>query len=221
MNKFKNSRTTLQLVSLAAAVILLLSLTLLGRMAVASSSGQVSEEERRKNCDDTKKERADLTKEYLEITRQLKTLKSGPERSKLERRKTGILDRNKELVSRLSYYGCAALPPKKPADPIAEARAFGKWSGTYKNSKGHSDTSSISFTKGVDGKIKGNEDGTDIENVTVDGNLITFKYKLSGCRTVAGSLTINADGKTASGSYTVTECNSDKYTGDYIGYKKQ
>jgi hypothetical protein len=98
----------------------------------------------------------------------------------------------------------------------------GRWSGTYRNSKNQSGTAYISFSESADGKITGDEDGVPIENVTVSGNVVWFKYKLSGCRTVEGRLAINPDGKTASGSYTVTECNgTDKYTGNYIDYKKQ
>jgi hypothetical protein len=99
---------------------------------------------------------------------------------------------------------------------------IGRWSGTYRNSKNQSGTSYLSFSESTDGKIRGNEDGVPIENVTVAGNVVWFKYKLNGCRTVEGRLAINADGKTAGGSYTVTECNgTDKYTGNYIDYKKQ
>jgi hypothetical protein len=99
---------------------------------------------------------------------------------------------------------------------------LGRWSGTYRNSKNQSGSSYISFSESADGKITGNEDGVPIENVTVAGNVVWFKYKLSGCRTVEGRLAINRDGKTASGSYTVTECNgTDRYSGSYIDYKRQ
>jgi hypothetical protein len=103
-----------------------------------------------------------------------------------------------------------------------ESPALGTWRGTYQNSKNQSGIAYISFTKGADGKITGIEDGAPIEDVTVTGNVVTFKYKLNGCRTVTGRLIINTDGKTASGSYTVTECdNTGRYTGNYIDYKKQ
>ena len=109
-----------------------------------------------------------------------------------------------------------------PPDSSPEATALGTWKGTYRNSKSQSGTSSMSFSKSANGKITGTEDGVPIEDVTIAGNVVSFKYKLSGCRTVEGRLAINADGKTASGSYTVTECNgTDKYTGNYIDYEKQ
>ena len=97
---------------------------------------------------------------------------------------------------------------------------LGTWGGTYQNSKNQTGTSRISFTKGADGKITGNEDGVPINDVTLTGSVIKWKYKASACRTYEGSLTINPDGRTATGSYTAIGCN-DEYTGKYIDYKKQ
>ena len=124
---------------------------------------------------------------------------------------------------RLRYQRMEDLDCSKAIDIEKSSKSdiFGTWSGTYRNSKGDSGTAYLTFSEGANGKITGNEDGVPILDITVSGNVVTFKYKLSGCRRVEGTLTVNPDGKTASGSYTITECNgTDKYTGNYIDYRK-
>ena len=102
----------------------------------------------------------------------------------------------------------------------AKQTVLGRWSGTYRNSKGQGGTSSMSFTRGADGRITGEEDGVAIQDATVSGNVISWKYQIPGsCKMFAGNLTISEDG-TGSGSYTASGCN-DNYSGNYINYKRQ
>jgi len=136
--------------------------------------------------------------------------------------------RGNDLQIREPWESVARLEGTKPKPPSGEPTAdvstsiLGKWRGTYHNSRGKTGDSSITFQRRNDGKIKGEEDGTPIEEVTVNGNVVSWTYKASSCLTFEGRLTIKEDGKTASGEYKASGCDDPApYTGTYSDYKKQ
>lgn len=101
------------------------------------------------------------------------------------------------------------------------ARSFiGEWTGNYRNSKGERGTGTIIFRQETDGRITGIEDGVNMGYISVQGNVLTWRYRHNDCREYEGRFVIAADGKTATGSYGAIGCN-ENFSGEYTLYRKQ
>lgn len=118
-----------------------------------------------------------------------------------------------------------ATPTASPASTPTPIRSVvGRWSGSWENTQGGKDTSTIRIVEETNGLIKGDEDGWVIENGSRKGNVLTWEYNRinNGCRDYQVRLKISEDGKVANGTYEVTDrCENKNYSGSYIDYKKQ
>jgi hypothetical protein len=98
----------------------------------------------------------------------------------------------------------------------------GRWSGSWTNSKGESGKSTINL-RDDGGVIKGDEDGWAIEDGRRVGNVLTWQYRNqnNGCRNYNVRWEISVDGRTANGTYSVTDrCTGQTYTGNYLNYHR-
>ena len=99
----------------------------------------------------------------------------------------------------------------------------GSWSGSWTNTKGEAGQSVVNLSEPVPGTITGDEDGWVIKNGHRSGNLLTWEYlnQNNGCADYAVRFEISADGRTANGSYKVTDrCEKQIYSGKYSNYHR-
>ena len=112
---------------------------------------------------------------------------------------------------------------KQPTTDKQTANSLsGRWFGSWTNSKDESGTSTINISEEA-GTITGDEDGWVIENGRRSGDIVTWIYRnqSNGCRDYNVRWEISADGRTANGTYTVTDrCDGKTYTGKYINYHR-
>jgi len=132
-------------------------------------------------------------------------------------------------VSRVGYYSrelFESAVSKKPTD-IASAASnnslSGRWSGSWKNSRGESGDTSVNINEQDTGTITGDENGWVIENGRRSRNVLTWEYRNqnNGCRDYSVRWEVSSDGKTANGTYKVTDrCEKLTYTGTYLNYRR-
>jgi hypothetical protein len=112
----------------------------------------------------------------------------------------------------------------------------GVWSGTWTNSNGDSGKSTINLVEESGGMIAGEEEtfsmgaasaahraGWTILNGHRAGNLLTWEYhnQTNGCRDYTVRWELSPDGKSANGTYKVTDhCTKQTYTGSYLNYHR-
>lgn len=97
----------------------------------------------------------------------------------------------------------------------------GRWSGSWTNSLGEKGQTTVNINEGSGGTITGDEDGWVIENGRRSGNVLTWEYRNrnDGCRDYVVRWEIAADGRTANGTYDVTDrCGGQTYSGKYLNY---
>lgn len=132
-------------------------------------------------------------------------------------------------VSRVGYYSRELFESaviKKPTDiaPAASNSSLsGRWSGSWKNSRGGSGDTSVNINEQDTGTITGDENGWVIENGQRSRNVLTWEYRNqdNGCRDYSVRWEVSADGQTANGTYKVTDrCEKQTYTGTYLNYRR-
>jgi len=114
------------------------------------------------------------------------------------------------VTATLSIYPTAGGPPKPP--PPSSVGISGSWSGTFRNTRGESDTETLEIKEESNGVLKGLWGGAQIVNGRRSGDAITWEahveardYKVSG--------TISNDGKRMSLKYSVIDPRRGNYSG--------
>lgn len=98
----------------------------------------------------------------------------------------------------------------------------GRWTGSWNNSRGESGESTININEGRNAAITGQEAGVNIENGRRSGNVLTWEYRNlnNGCDDYKVRLEISADGRTANGTFNVTDrCGGRNFNGRYVNYQ--
>ncbi len=125
--------------------------------------------------------------------------------------------------SRELFESAASRIPTDSATPASNNSLSGRWSGSWKNTRGGSGDTSVNIHEQDTGTITGDENGWVIENGQRSGNVLTWHYRNqnNGCRDYRVRWEVSSDGKTANGTYKVTDrCEMQTYTGTYLNYRR-
>ena len=131
-------------------------------------------------------------------------------------------------MSRVAYYSrelfesAVSNKPTEIASADSNNSLSGRWSGSWKNSRGGSGETSVNINEQDTGTITG-ENGWVIENGQRSRNVLTWEYRNqdNGCRDYSVRWEVSPDGQTANGTYKVTDrCEKQTYTGTYLNYRR-